>query len=132
MAIFKFIAYSIIAVFVLITLTACTNPSTTYECDGQLWDRHPAAGGKLLKDNHKLFAKLIEHRWWISLLWEYRWTLWIEPKGGFKDYYNAKEIGDVSVAIYEDDEEVGDFSQISKKLYIKTKHGTFIGYCKLN
>jgi len=58
MAIFKFIAYSIITVFVLITLIGCTNPSTTYECDGQLWDTFPAAGGKLVKYNHKLFANI--------------------------------------------------------------------------
>ena len=134
MAIFKFIAYSIITVFVLITLIGCTNPSTTYECDGQLWDTFPAAGGKLVKYNHKLFAKLIEHRWWISLLREYRWALWIEEKDGYglKDFYNVKEIGDISLTIYKDNEEIGSFSEISKELSINAEHGYFIGYCKLN
>jgi len=59
-------------------------------------------------------------------------TLWIEPKDGFKDYYNTKEIGDISLTIYKDNEEIGNFSRISKRLYINAEHGAFIGYCKLN
>ena len=121
MAIFKFIAYFIITVFVLITLIEYTHESTTYECDGQLRDTFPAAGGKVLKYNHKLFAKLIEHRWWgVQLTGSRSGTLWIEPKGGFSDYYNTKEIGNISVTIYKDDEEIGAFSQISKRLFINS------------
>jgi len=66
MAIFKFIAYLIITVFVLITLIGCTNPSTAYECDGQITDETEA--GEKVRYNGKLFVKIIEDRWWISLL----------------------------------------------------------------
>ena len=135
MAIFKFIAYSIITVFVLITLIEYTNPSTTYECDGQLWDTPPAAGGKLLKYNHKLFVKIIKHRWWISLLRGTRGgTLWVEAKGGFIDWYDTKGTDDISMTIYKDNEAIGGFSKISKKLYYRaTKYqDSFTGYCKLN
>jgi len=59
-------------------------------------------------------------------------TLWIEPKDGFLDYYDIKYITDISAPIYKDNEEIGNFSKVSKKLYINAEHGMFIGYCKLN
>ena len=58
--------------------------------------------------------------------------LWIEPKDGFLDFYDLKHITDISAMIYKDNENIGDFSQVSKRLYINAEHGAFIGYCKLN
>ena len=97
---------------------------TLFQCSGEI-----SSHGNSQQDT--IYMKLHEYRWWVGLWGDSDGSVWLEvPNRNFQYFEHVVEVGD-QLQIYDYERNIkGNFSSLSKTLFITTSVWSFDGTCK--
>lgn len=125
MKLLKYLGALLVAAIGLFLIVVNFSASETrFQCSGKI-----SSHGN--SQQATIYMKLHEYRWWVGLWGDSDGSVWLEvPNRTFEYFEHVVEVGD-QLQIYDYERNIkGNFSSLSKTLFITTSVWSFDGTCK--